>query len=120
MEHGFSPVPHHGPEPIGGNAAADLVNSTPTETTKRTAGASTTDDKYDVPTDESEHVKKHIPTSKYKRSLNKMKKQSLTAVFNYSNVTLTSDMEELLNLGLKFAILPLKLDITQVLVDFKR
>ena len=35
-------------------------------------------------------------------------------------MTLTSDMEELLNLGLKFAILPLKLDITQVLVDFKR
>ena len=29
-------------------------------------------------------------------------------------------MDELLNLGLKFAIVPLKLDITQVLVDFKR
>ena len=29
-------------------------------------------------------------------------------------------MEKLLNRGLKFAILPLKLDMTQVLVDFKR
>ena len=28
-------------------------------------------------------------------------------------------MEDLLNLGLTFAILPLKLDITQVLVDFR-
>ena len=52
--------------------------------------------------------------------MNIMKKQSITAVFNYSDVTLTSDMNELLNLGLKFAILPLKLDITQVIVDFKK
>ena len=29
-------------------------------------------------------------------------------------------MEELLNLGLNFAVLPLKLDITQILVDFKK
>ena len=91
-----------------------------TEATTTTAGTLTTDDTHNVTVNEPQHVKKHIPASKYKRSLNKMKKQSLTAVFNYSNIILTKDMDELLNLGLKFAILPLKLDITQVLVDFKR
>ena len=29
-------------------------------------------------------------------------------------------IEKVLNKGLKFAILPIKLDLTQVLVDFKR
>ena len=33
---------------------------------------------------------------------------------------LTEPMQEVLNLGLNFAILPKKLDITQVLSDFKR
>ena len=99
-----------------------MGNPAPTETTttKTTAGTSTTDGKHDVTINESKHVNNHIPTSRYKRNMNKMKKQTLTAVFNYSNVTLSNDMNELLNLGLKFAILPLKLDITQVIVDFKK
>ena len=50
--------------------------------------------------------------------MNKVKRQAITAIFNYSSITLSQDMEDLLNLGLKFAILPLKLDITQVFVDF--
>ena len=41
-------------------------------------------------------------------------------VFNYSDIELTGAMHDLLNLGLNFSILPLKLDITQVLVDFKQ
>ena len=49
-----------------------------------------------------------------------MNSKQITAVFNYSKIELTEEMVELLNLGLNFAILPLKLDITQVLVDFKK
>ena len=41
-------------------------------------------------------------------------------MFNYSKVNLTQSMENLLNRGFNFSILPLKLDITQVLVDFKK
>ena len=41
-------------------------------------------------------------------------------VFNYSKVTLTKSMKNLLNRGFNFSILPLKLDLTQVLVDFKK
>ena len=41
-------------------------------------------------------------------------------VFNYSKLKLTEAMERLLNRGFNFSILPEKLDITQVEVDFKR
>ena len=47
------------------------------------------------------------------------KNQNISVVFNYSKIKLTPAMESLLNRGLNFSILPLKLDITQVLVDFK-
>ena len=48
------------------------------------------------------------------------KNQNISVVFNYSQIKLTKAMENLLNRGFNFSILPLKLDLTQVLVDFKR
>ena len=41
-------------------------------------------------------------------------------MFNYSKIELSNSMKNLLNRGFNFSILPLKLDLTQVLVDFKR
>ena len=41
-------------------------------------------------------------------------------VFNYSDIELTESMKSLLNLGLNYSIIPLKLDLTQVLVDFNK
>lgn len=41
-------------------------------------------------------------------------------MFNYSRTTLTPEMIKLLEQGLNFTILPLKLDLTQVLVEYKR
>ena len=41
-------------------------------------------------------------------------------IFNYSNTQLTESQTSLLNKGLNFTILPLKLDITEVLVDFRK
>ena len=43
-----------------------------------------------------------------------------SAVFNYSSIKLTKPMLSLLNRGFNFSILPEKLDMTQVNVDFKR
>ena len=43
-----------------------------------------------------------------------------TIIYNNSNFELSEPMNKVLNRGLNIAILPLKLDITQVLVDFKR
>ena len=42
-----------------------------------------------------------------------MKKQKVSVVFNYSMITLTPSMENVLNRGLKFSITPVHLDITQ-------
>ena len=41
-------------------------------------------------------------------------------MLNESKVNLTENMVKVLNKGLKFAITPLRLDITQVLTEFKR
>ena len=44
----------------------------------------------------------------------------ISVVFNISSIIVTPGMESLLNRGLNFAVLPYKLDITQVLVDWKK
>jgi hypothetical protein len=49
-----------------------------------------------------------------------LKRQDISVVFNESSIVLTKPLENLLNRGLKFTILPLKLDITQTLVEFRR
>ena len=41
-------------------------------------------------------------------------------IFNYSTTKLTESQESLLNKGLNFSILPLKLDITEVLLEYKK
>ena len=61
-----------------------------------------------------------IPRSRFRREQNIIKKQPISVVFNISSIILTPSMETLLNRGLNFAVLPNKLDITQVLVDWKR
>ena len=44
------------------------------------------------------------------KSKNISKKQQISVVFNYSDIELTKDMEDLLNRGLNFSILSKKLD----------
>ena len=41
-------------------------------------------------------------------------------IFNYSNYNLSEAMKSLLGRALNFSVLPLKLDITEVLVDYNR
>ena len=64
--------------------------------------------------------RKWIKKSKYKRIKKSLLRQRISVVFNYSSITLTPSMEKVLNRGLNFAIMPLKLNLTQVLVDYKR
>ena len=45
--------------------------------------------------------------------------KEISVVFNYSKIKLSQAMETLLNRGFNFSILPLKLDLTQVLVDLR-
>ena len=51
------------------------------------------------------HLKQAI---KCQNHMNKVKRQSITALLSYSSIKLTQDMEDLLNSGQKFAMLPLK------------
>ena len=58
-----------------------------------------------------------IKRSKYRRMQKQKKRQKVSVFFNYSKVKLTPAMEKVLNRGSIFAILPLKLNMTQVLVE---
>ena len=40
--------------------------------------------------------------------------------FNYSDITLTEDMTKILNRGLNFSIQPIKLNVTELLVNFQK
>ena len=96
-----------------------MDNDEPTKPT--TAG----DEVDDVTNHESEYVdtqgnRKWIPNSQYKRNKNKLKKQSISVVFNNSKIELTEPMTKILNRGLKFSVLPLKMDLTQLLTEFRR
>ena len=44
----------------------------------------------------------------------------MTAVYNYSDITLTDGMTKLLNRGLNFCVTPEKLNITQLLTEIGR
>ena len=61
-----------------------------------------------------------ISKSQFRKHRNRLKKQTLNIVFNYSEIILSSAMSAVLNRGLNFCILPNQIDITQVLVDWKR
>ena len=65
-------------------------------------------------------MNKWISRSRFVREKNKMKKQTLNVIFNYSSIELSEHMTNVLNKGLKFSILPSELDITQLLTDLKK
>ena len=60
------------------------------------------------------------PVSKLtKKQKAQLKRQLPSIVFNKSSIVLTQDQEDLLNRGLNFAVLPNRLDLTQILTDFR-
>ena len=102
-------------------AQTNAQESRPKEITRKELDSESNDDNDD--TNESNDGK-NLPYSTIK-SKNENKRYTPkhlkpTIIYNYSSIELNEQMNKLLNRGLNFAILPLKLDITQVLVDFKR
>ena len=61
-----------------------------------------------------------LPKNQHRKAKLKIKKQPNGVVFNESKLQLTNSTIKVLNHGLKFAITPIKLDITQVLTEFWR
>ena len=64
--------------------------------------------------------RKWVPKNRYKRQIKKKKHEKQSVVFNYSDLELTADMTTLLNRGLNFAIQPMKLNMTELLVNFQK
>ena len=79
------------------------------------------DDSNNIPQSKPKKIKrKHIKKTIYRRQQNKIKKQKISVVFNYSGIKLSKGAEAVLNRGLNFSILPEKLNFTQVLVDLAK
>ena len=64
--------------------------------------------------------RKWIKKSKYQRIQRKIKRKTISIVYNYSHINLTPAMEKLLNRGPSFAIRPPKLNISELMADHKR
>ena len=106
QKHNISPSLHRRKlsvrtHPQGGSGGSRQFR--PPNDTPDTAPTATADDSNDGRNIETEEIK-----------------QQTDIVFNYSNVKLSKAMQKLLNRALNFALLPFKLDITQLLVDFNR
>jgi hypothetical protein len=64
--------------------------------------------------------RRFIKRSKWKRTQDKKSKEQISAVYNNSSLHLTPAMESILNRGLNFCVIPLTLNITNVLVDYRK
>jgi hypothetical protein len=47
-------------------------------------------------------------------------KEQISPIYNHSKLTLSEGMKSILNRGLNFCVTPLKLNITEVLVDYRK
>ena len=70
------------------------------------------------------HKKKNRPGLRCRKFRQKFyqsqSKKKVSAVFNYSSIHITDDMNKLLNRGLNFCIKPMKINLSNILTDFKR
>jgi hypothetical protein len=75
------------------------------------------------PKPKSKKKNKHrrfIPRNKWQRIQDKKKRVTISAVYNYSDLELTDPIQKVLNRGLNFCVTPTNLNITEVLVDFRK
>lgn len=72
------------------------------------------------PVSKSPKKRKFEKRSKYKRRMKKKKRERPSVVFNFSDHPLSEDMISLLNRGLNFAVMPDKLNLSQVLCEFRK
>jgi hypothetical protein len=75
------------------------------------------------PENEEKKGKKHrrfVKRNTWKRTQDKKKMETITAVYNYSDLTLTEGMTKILNRGLNFCITPILLNITEILVAYRK
>ena len=80
--------------------------------------------KNDTPTNTNDkHKRKHrrfIKRTKWQNIQKKKTSEQITAIYNYSTMTLTGAMSRLLNRGLNFCVTPNTLNVTELLVDYRK
>ena len=64
--------------------------------------------------------RKFVKNSKYRRKIKKLNRKTGNLVTNYSKTPLTEDMENLLNRGLSFSIMPKKVNTTNIHAGFEK
>jgi hypothetical protein len=68
-------------------------------------------------------TKKHrrfVERNKWKKTQDRKKLKPITSIYNYTNLELSEAMTRVLNRGLNFCINPLKLNLTEILVDYRK
>jgi hypothetical protein len=67
--------------------------------------------------------KKHrrfVKRTRWRKIQTKKNCKQITAVYNYSDIPLTNAMSKVLNRGLNFCVTPDKLNVTEMLVDYRK
>ena len=120
---GFSEGPRE-PAPTDTEVTADTATAPNdgdnSEQTKRGSSKNAERNEYRTEENKRDTELKLDKETTHSRTKRIPKNQEISVIFNYSKIKLTHAMENLLNRGFNFSILPLKLDLTQVLVDFNR
>jgi hypothetical protein len=71
-------------------------------------------------TTEHKRQRRFVKRGKWKRVQDQKNRQKINLIYNFSSIALTRDMEKVLNRGLNFCVTPPALNLTDILVDYKK
>ena len=93
-----------------------------TSETNQTHGPSDIENSKTEQTVNDQHTKQRrfIKRNKWKRIQDQKKNKNISVIYDFSTIQLTEGMTKILNRGLNFCITPLKLNITEILVDYRK
>ena len=64
--------------------------------------------------------RRFVKRTQWRKKQQKLKTKQMTAIYNYSNLVLTNSMSRILNRGLNFCVTPTNLNVTEMLVDYRK
>jgi hypothetical protein len=103
-------------KPKHSNANAPMAPSAPNA--PNTPGISNKSNEPNEP--KKKKHRRFVKRSKWKRLQVKKNKEQITAIYNHSDLKLSDAMKSVLNRGLNFCVSPLTLNITNVLVEYRK
>jgi hypothetical protein len=64
--------------------------------------------------------RRFMKRTRWKKVQDKKKSQEISAIYNYSKIVLTDDMNNILSKGLNFCVTPEQIILSELLVDFRK